>query len=116
MSYITKIKSYIVAHKIISTVIAIVIIGIGYWTYNNLTSTSGETRYVSSPVTTGTIISSVDDSGQVSAFNQIAINPTVSGTLTGVNVTSGETVKAGQTLFTIDDTTAQKTVRDAQIG
>jgi len=113
---IEKIKLYIVAHKIISTIVIIVILGIGYWGYGKITNTSGETRYVLAKVATGTIISSVDDSGQVSALNQITINPTVSGTLTSVNVTPGETVKAGQTLFSIDDTTAQKAVRDAQIS
>lgn len=115
-NFITKIKLYIVAHKIISAILIIIIILFGYWGYGKITSTTGETRYVLSAVTKGTIVSSVTDSGQVSALNQININPTVSGALTNVKVSPGDKVVAGQILFVIDDTNAQKTVRDAEIN
>ena len=107
---------YIVAHKIISSVLLTIIIGLGYWGYGKVTSTTGQTRYVLSQVAKNTIISSVASSGQVSALNQVAINPTVSGTLIRVNIKPGDKVAAGQTLFVIDDTNAQKSVRDAEIS
>ena len=113
---LTKIKLYISAHKIISTVLVILIIGVGYWGYSSATSTAGQTRYVLSKVSKSTIISSVAGSGQVSALNQIAINPTVSGALTKVNIQPGDKVSTGETLFIIDDTNAQKSVRDAEIS
>ncbi len=115
MNFFNKLKLYISAHKFWSTALLIAIIGIAFWGYSNATSTTGVTRYVLSPVTKGTIVSSVADSGQVSALNQINITPTVSGALTEVNVKPGDAVRAGETLFNIDDTTAQKSVRDAQI-
>jgi HlyD family secretion protein len=115
-NFAIKIKSYIIAHKIISAILLVIIILIGYWGYNKITSTTGENRYVLSKVTRGTIVSSVTDSGQVSAFNQVNITPTVSGALTEVRVKPGDKVTAGETLFTIDDTNAQKTVRDAEIN
>jgi HlyD family secretion protein len=115
-NFLTKIKSYLIAHKIISTIIIIAVLGVLYWGYKKFTTPATQNRYVLSTVTTGTIVSSITDSGQVSALNQIAINPTVSGTLTGVKVKAGDAVKQGEILFNIDDTTAQKTVRDAQIG
>jgi len=115
-NFLIKIKTYFLAHKIISAIIIIIIIVGGYWGYQKITNTGGETRYVLSPVTSGTIVSSIADSGQVSALNQVNITPTVSGTLTAINVKPGDNVKAGQTLFVIDDTSAQKTVRDAQIS
>jgi RND family efflux transporter MFP subunit len=115
-NFLIKIKTYFLAHKIISAIIIIIIIVGGYWGYQKITNTGGETRYVLSPVTSGTIVSSIADSGQVSALNQVNITPTVSGALTAVNVKPGDNVKAGQTLFVIDDTSAQKTVRDAQIS
>ncbi|MDR3519738.1 MAG: efflux RND transporter periplasmic adaptor subunit [Candidatus Pacebacteria bacterium] len=115
-NFFSKIKLYVFTHKIISTIIVVLIVGIGYWGYGKITSTGGTTRYVLSPVTSGTIVSSITDSGQVSALNQINITPTVSGALTEVNVKPGDQVYAGQTLFVIDDTDAQKTVRDAQIS
>jgi RND family efflux transporter MFP subunit len=116
MNFLNKIKLYVFAHKIISLVALIIIIGAGYFVYGKITGTTGETRYVLSPVAKGTLISSVDGSGQVSALNQVTINPTVSGALTGVYVKPGDKVGSGQTLFVIDDTNAQKTVRDAEIS
>jgi RND family efflux transporter MFP subunit len=115
-NFLAKIKLYILAHKIMSTIMIIVILGVGYWGYAKITTPATQNRYVLSAVTTGTIVSSITDSGQVSSLNQIAVTPTVSGTLTSVNVKAGDTVRQGETLFNIDDTTAQKAVRDAQIG
>ncbi|MBI3888299.1 efflux RND transporter periplasmic adaptor subunit [Candidatus Nomurabacteria bacterium] len=116
MNFLNKIKLYIFAHKFITLIAVILVIGGGYFVYGKINSSAGETRYVLSPVTRGTIISSVDGSGQVSVLNQVTINPTVSGALTGVYVKPGDKVGQGKTLFIIDDTTAQKAVRDAQIN
>lgn len=115
-NYFNKIKIYISKHKTISIVVLVIILLIGYWGYKKMTSTTGETRYVMASVTKGTIISSVSGSGQVSALNQIDIKPTVSGTLTGVNVNPGDQVAQGKTLFIIDNTNAKKAVRDAQVN
>ena len=115
-NFLSKIKLYAFGHKIISAIILIVIIFFGYFGYQKIAGPAGATRYVLSKVGTGTIVASITDSGQVSAFNQINITPTVSGALTGVFVKPGDSVKTGQTLFTIDDTNAQKTVRDAEIN
>lgn len=115
-NFLNKIKVYATTHKITSTVLVIIIILIGYWVYNNITSTTGETRYVLGAVTKGTIVSSVTGSGQVSAVNQIDIKPNVSGTITYVGIQPGDKVSSGELLFSIDDTTAQKAVRDAKIN
>jgi HlyD family secretion protein len=115
-NFLVKIKTYAFAHKIISTIIIIVILGTGYFEYQKITAKAGIDLYITSKVTTGTIISSVTDSGQVSAFNQINVTPQASGTLMQVNVKPGDSVGAGETLFVIDDTSAQQAVRDAQIG
>jgi len=109
-------KSYIILHKIISAVILVIVLLAIYWGYGKLTTTSGETRYVTALVTKGTIISSVSGSGQVSASDQINITPTVSGVITSVNVNPGDYVTEGKTLFVIDDTNAEKAVRDAEIN
>jgi multidrug efflux pump subunit AcrA (membrane-fusion protein) len=116
MKIFQKIKLFVFAHKIISGIIVIVILFGGYTIYKNSTSTSGETLYTLGTVERGTIISSVDGSGQVSAENQINVTPKVSGTLTYVGVNPGDNVKQGQMLFSLDTTDAEKTVRDAQVS
>lgn len=115
-NFLNKIKKIISEHKIISVVILIIIIFVGNWSYQKMTSISSGTRYVLSPVVKGTIVSSVTGSGQVSALNQIDLKPNVSGTITYISVKPGDKVGQGQTLFTIDNTTAQKSVRDAKIN
>jgi HlyD family secretion protein len=116
MNFLNKIKLYIFAHKIISTVLLALILLVGYWGYNKITNHGGVTRYVLSAVTKDTIVSAITGSGQVSALNQIDLKPNVSGTITYISVKPGDKVGQGQTLFTIDDTTAQKAVRDAKIN
>jgi HlyD family secretion protein len=115
-NFFTRVKTYISGHKIISIMILIIILLTGYWGYKKITNTSGETRYVMASVTKGTILSLISGTGQVSALNQINITPTVSGTITSVNISPGDQVPAGKILFVIDNKNAQKTIRDAQIS
>lgn len=117
---VQKIKSYIVDHKITSIIVILVIVWGGYWGYGKFTSTKGDTRYVSSAVIKGTIISSISGSGQVSASNQIDLKPrasgntNVSGNITYIGVSASGKVKQGQILFSLDARDAEKAVRNAQ--
>ena len=113
-NFFSKIKLYITTHKTISVIILMIIIIFGYWLHGQLTSTTGETKYTLSAVTTGTVISSVNGSGQVSTSSSIDLKPTVSGIITYIGVKPGDKVSAGQGLFSLDDTDAQKAVRDAE--
>jgi HlyD family secretion protein len=112
----TKIKQYIVTHKIISAIIIVIVILVGYWGYNKLTSTTGETQYVTTIAQKGTIISSVTASGQIESSNQIDLKANVSGTITYVGVKPGDKVTKGKTLFSIDNKDALKSIRDAEIS
>jgi HlyD family secretion protein len=111
-----KLKLYFNSHKIISLIIIVVILGGGFYLYKKSTATTGEVRYVLGAAIKGTIISSITGTGQVSALNQINIQPQVSGTLTYVGVKPGDDAGDGRLLFSIDDTDAQKTVRDAEVS
>ena len=114
-SIIKKIRAYAAAHKFISAIIVVVILGGGYWTYGKLTSTLGETRYVLAAVEKGTLIVSITGSGQVSSSNQIDIKPKASGDIMWVGVTAGQEVGEGQMLFQLDATEAQKELHDAEL-
>ncbi|MEI6581034.1 MAG: efflux RND transporter periplasmic adaptor subunit [bacterium] len=115
-NFLNKTKSYVVNHKKLSIFILIILIFAGYWWYTKATSTTGETRYITTTASLGTIISSVTGSGQVSASNQVNIQPEVSGTIKAINVNPGDYVSSGKILFTLDDTDALKTIRDAQMN
>ena len=115
-NFFSKIKDYIVNHKKTSIFVLIIVLIFGYWLYGKMTSTTGETRYITIKAALGTIISSVSGSGQISASNQINIQPEVSGSITTINVGPGDYVSSGKVLYVIDDTAAQKSVRDAEIN
>ena len=110
------IKNLAFEHKIISALIILCLLGVGFWGYKNLTATSGETRYVLASATKGTIISSVSGTGQVSASGEINLSPGsgASGKIVYLNAVSGQKVSAGTLLLKLDTTSAEKAIRDAQ--
>ena len=72
-----------------------------------LSSAASATNGRTATVQRGTVQSSVSASGNVSAATSASENFDSSGTLTSVDVTVGDTVKAGQLLATIDPASAQ---------
>ncbi|HEV7702384.1 MAG TPA: efflux RND transporter periplasmic adaptor subunit [Candidatus Paceibacterota bacterium] len=114
--YFNKAKSFIIAHKIISVIVLIALLGTGYWGYKKVTSTSGDIRYLTTKVAKGNIIASVSGSGQVSASNQVDIKPKTSGDIVYLAAKAGQKVSAGALIATIDSRDAQKSVRDAEIS
>ena len=110
--YVTKIKTYIVAHKIISALVIVILVGGGWYMYAKATSTTGVTHYVLGTASTSTIIATVSASGQISSSDSVDIQPKVTGTITWVGVKEGQKVSAGQALMTVDSTTARQQYND----
>ena len=108
----TKTKEYVTTHK--KTSIGIVIVLIAYFIYTQATSTAGQTTYTLGTAQTGTIVSSITGTGQVSAGRTLDLKPQASGNVTYVPVAAGQKVSQGQLIVELDSTTAQKAVRDAQ--
>ena len=112
---ISKVAVFIKAHKAISTMIALAIIGVGWWMHSrSISAANAQTRYVLGSVTRGTIVASVSGSGQVSSTDQINITPKASGEITWVGVDAGNAVYAGQAIAQIDDATARQAIADAE--
>lgn len=110
----TKSFKYAKAHKFISAIALVVVVGVGWWAYAHATSASAQTRYVLGTAQKGTIVSSISASGQVSASNQLDIKPKVSGEVIAVGVKPGAKVKTGDLIVQLDATDALKSVRDAK--
>ncbi|MFA6445929.1 MAG: biotin/lipoyl-binding protein, partial [Candidatus Paceibacterota bacterium] len=91
----------------------IIILG-AYWGYSKITNSSTETRYVTTTVQKGTIVSSISGSGQVSSQNQVDLKAKVSGSVLYLGASNGQEVKAGALLVQLDSTDAEKSVRDAE--
>lgn len=99
--------------KLTAFVILVVIIG-GYYGYEKLNSSTGETKYVLAAVEKGTLITSVSGSGQVSALNQTDIKPEVSGKVLLVLKKNGQYIPMGGTIAQLDTQDAEKAIRDAE--
>ncbi|MDE2079468.1 MAG: efflux RND transporter periplasmic adaptor subunit [Patescibacteria group bacterium] len=105
---------YAAAHKLITAIVLVAVLGSSYWLYGNLTPTSGQTTYVLGTVQKATVVESVSESGQVAATNSISLTPKVSGEITWVGIKAGDHITAGQALMTIDNTTALQSVASAE--
>ena len=110
---INKIKKYIKSHKIISTIVILVIIFGIYGIYKKSHSTP-TSQYVLGTVQKGTLISTVTGTGQVSASQQVDLKPKNGGQVVYVGVKSGQEVKAGTVLVRIDAKDAVSAVNDAK--
>lgn len=113
---LNKIKLYIFSHKVISVIVLIIILALGYWGYNKFTSTTGDIRYITAKVEKSTIIASVSGSGQVSALNQIDIKPKVSGDVVYLSKKNGDAVNQGTLIAQLDTKDTQKSIRDAELN
>ncbi len=113
-SIIDRIKRFVIAHKVWSAIILIFIIFLGYKIFSP--KATALVRYVTATVEKGTIVSSVTGTGQVEASSMIDLKAKISGTITSVYVKSGEFVRKGQTLFSVDAQDADKALRDATLN
>ena len=112
----TKITDFISAYKkkiIIGFLILIVAIVGAIW-YKGSTPSATQTKYVLGTAEKGMFITSISGSGQVTNESQVDVKPKVSGNITSLNVTEGQSVKKGDLIATLDSSDASKTVRDAQ--
>jgi len=112
-----KIKNWIISHKIIGTILALLVAYIIYWGYGKLfNSSSIETKYVVAAVQKGTIVTSVSGSGQVSASNQVDLQSKVSGNVVYVSAKVGDRVSAGSLIAQIDSEDARIALENAKIA
>lgn len=115
-NYFQKIKLYISSHKVISIVVLIIILALGYWGYKKFTNTTGDIRYITAKVEKGTIIASVSGSGQVSALNQIDVKSKASGDVIYLSKKNGDAVSQGTLIAQLDTKDIQKSIRDAELN
>lgn len=111
---LTRMGTYVRNHKVASIMLTLAVFGGGYWWYSSTHSAATATQYTLGTVSTGTVISIVSASGQISPSNQVTINPKASGTITRVLVREGQTVAAGTPLAYIESTDQYNAVKSAQ--
>ena len=115
-SKIINLKNYIVAHKMISTIVIIAISFGGYEIIKKIQGSNTNPSYLIEAVQKGTIVSSITGSGQVSAENQVDLKSKTSGDVLSVNVVSGQSIKAGTLIARIDARDAEIALENARIA
>jgi RND family efflux transporter MFP subunit len=83
------------------TVVALATIGGGYAWHSKSGPEDKRVRYVTARAERGTVVASVNASGNVVVDQVANIDPTISGTVAGLAVRVGDRVEKGQLLFTI---------------
>jgi multidrug efflux pump subunit AcrA (membrane-fusion protein) len=82
-------------------IIVVIIIAGGYYWYKKTHTTSTAITYKTAAVEKGTLTTSISGSGNVIVDQSMNIDPTITGTVTNLSVSIGDSVKEGQALFTI---------------
>ncbi|MEI6587875.1 MAG: efflux RND transporter periplasmic adaptor subunit [Candidatus Moraniibacteriota bacterium] len=82
-------------------VIALVVIGGGYYWYKKTNTASTAPIYKTAVAEKGMLTSSISGSGNVIVDQLATVDPTISGTVASLAVKIGDPVKKGQLLFTI---------------
>lgn len=77
---------------------------------------AAQVSYTTAPVQRMTLTSSVSGTGNVELSQSVAVQPGVSGTVSGLTVKVGDTVEAGQLLFTIVNPELDLAVTQAEIA
>jgi len=111
-----RIFKLIIGHKVIATVVLLIIAVVGYFGYKNFSGGKEGVKYITTAAEKGMLISSISGTGQVSASNQVDIKSNVSGEVVELNVLSGDTITSSTVIALIDDSETQKELRDARIS
>lgn len=83
-----------------------------YWFF--FRAAKAPTQYIITAVRKSTLVVTVSGSGQVSALNQVDINPEGSGKVMAVDVKVGDKVKAGQEIIKLDQRSNNLSLTQAQ--
>src|SRR5689334_7253562 len=112
----TKSKAWVLAHKIWTGIILVVVLWGGYSAYASFAGGAKATSYVLGTVDKGTVVATVSGSGQVSAVNDIELSPKTSGTLVSVAVKAGDTVAKGALIAAVDPGTSGFELQSAKLA
>jgi len=103
-----KIFTWVGAHKILSIVVVIILMVGGYFAV--FAGKGSPTQYVVGTVTKGDLVITVNGTGQVEAENQVDLKPQgttqSASTITEVDVKQGDSVKKGQQIAVINNSSA----------
>lgn len=98
----SKTKSFFTKNKLIylGTIVLVMVVGIYY---KSTHPSAIQVQYKTAVAEKGTLTTSVSGSGNIAVDQSSNIDPTITGAVSNLSVTTGDTVKKGQLLFVIDN-------------
>ena len=111
-----KLYVYGMAHKVVSAIAIIILVLIGYYSYEHFLAPKAVPQYAVSVAHFGTLTQDVTGSGQVYALNQTDVKSQVSGTIETIDVSVGQHVSTGDLIATIDPTNALASLASAKLS
>jgi HlyD family secretion protein len=112
---LTKFTTYAKKHKIISAIVVIVILILGYYAYKAVFPTVTTTTYTLTRARRGTISETMTGTGQVASALQLEVKSKAAGTIQSINTKVGAHVTTGELLATIDHSDADIDLQNARI-
>ncbi|MDD4476555.1 MAG: efflux RND transporter periplasmic adaptor subunit [Patescibacteria group bacterium] len=109
-----KILGLIWRHKIYSLIVLVILGTGGYFGYQKWFVSEESVRYITAKAERGVLTTSISGTGQISASSQVDIKTKTSGDVTYVGAKTGQEVKSGTLLVSLNTKEALKTVRDAE--
>ncbi|MDO8509908.1 MAG: efflux RND transporter periplasmic adaptor subunit [bacterium] len=114
MTYLKKLLTYALQHKIRSGLIILLIIFGGYYFYSNNTASATTVKYTTGTVQLGVLSNTINGTGQVAALSQVDLKPQSSGAITMVSVKPGDKVKKGKVMVSLNQGNASAAVLQSQ--
>lgn len=107
-----KTKNFLLAHKLLLFIVAIILAIGGYFVITKNKSKSPQ--YQTATVQKGTIVQTVSASGQVNSTNMVSITSSATGVVSDVFVRNGEQVSAGENIaqITLDSASQAKNAQN----
>lgn len=104
--------------RIVLAVVALVLLGAGWWYWSNHESKAAEDAYRTTPVERGGIRVAISATGTLSAISTVTVGSQISGQVTDVLVDFNSKVKKGDVLARIDPSTYEAQIEQgtAQIA
>ena len=103
LNWVKRILKYSWSHKKISTIVVVILIVITYFIFPK-----GNRATLTEQIERKDVVKSVSVTGDIDADNNVSLSFQIGGKLAYLGVKEGDSVKAYQTIATLDERTAQK--------
>lgn len=117
INFFAKTKSAFIGHKILGSISILVIVYGSYLIYTKFfNSTASQELYTVDKVTKETIVNTITGTGQISSSNQVDLKAKASGPIVKINYKTGDNVKAGAIIMSLDTRDALIDLESARIA